>query len=105
MDGNFNNMAMMGMGGGNNMGGGGGGGGERGGGKKAVHVKVCAMTVCCVMPAIDLCRLLNKLKGHRICHCDCLQIISYMQSEWPMMLSELGHSNLQRSWHRHRTNE
>lgn len=36
MDGNFNNMGMMGMSGGNNMGGGGGGGGP----KKAVHVKV-----------------------------------------------------------------
>ncbi|KAL3783763.1 hypothetical protein ACHAWO_009066 [Cyclotella atomus] len=45
MDGNFNNMAMMGMGGGNNMGGGGGGGGERGGGKKAVHVKWAGKTI------------------------------------------------------------
>ena len=36
MDGNFNNMGMMGMGGGNMGGGGGGGGGP----KKAVHVKV-----------------------------------------------------------------
>ena len=38
MDGNFNNMAMMGVG--NTGTGGGDGGQKRGSGKKAVHVKV-----------------------------------------------------------------